>query len=72
MQKMECFILFALFTFLDCVSTNNQCGANSMGGRALKNLRFKGMSKSALQPVIPCAIRNRLPQFIYHRKGNNC
>ncbi|XP_022786940.1 fibulin-2-like [Stylophora pistillata] len=41
LQKMECFILLALFTCLDCVSANNQCGANSTGNMALKNLRIK-------------------------------
>ena len=48
MEKMEYYLLFTLFTCLDCFSANNQCGLSSMGGMALNYLRFQDMILSAL------------------------
>ena len=45
---MEYYLLFTLFTYLDCFSANNQCGLSSMGGMALNYLRFQDMILSAL------------------------
>ncbi|XP_022810092.1 protein jagged-1-like [Stylophora pistillata] len=48
LQEMKCFILFALFTNLDCLSANNQCfGANSMGDDC-RVIEFKEGTKNKI------------------------
>ncbi|CAH3134859.1 unnamed protein product [Pocillopora meandrina] len=47
MEKMEYYLLFTLFTCLDCFSANNQCGLSSMGDNC-RVIEFKEGTKNKI------------------------